>query len=636
MTVPPASPSTARPRIFGKARLIVILTLLALLILCLAFSWTTRDAMANLPFLKGQARGAKSSSSKKTLVDLRPWQTAVALTALAVSAEEHDYARDAERLADHEVDQAFATALRSAAFQAQHRTLTGEALALSHKVAQFQQLVDQDQALMQRLAPSSNSAAGSLKNAAKPTADDADVDIAKAQLGLDSDELADAQNDLDRASGDNRAQIQSELTAHQAAQTKYDAESHSTAQVAVLAVAQHGTLAGRINAWKKQIDRYKLIQQALDQTQADIADLTSEHNALEANANASNAAATSGASGASDRNSRLASIRSRSAERQLLGIYDDRIQTEQQLATVYGKWSAQVLLQHRIVLHLILQSTALIVFIVICMLLSDALVRRFLARPSLDRRQMQTLRTILEVGVQALGIVCILLVVFGSPQQTSTILGLATAGITIVLQDFILAFFGWFVLMGKHGIRVGDWVEINGVGGEVTEIGLIYTTLLETGTLKDKGNPTGRSITLINGYAIRGQYFNFSTSGQWMWDEITVSIPLSANTQDTVNRIQTAVLDETKDNSQAAEGEWKRATHGQTFSEFNATPVVNLTPSGSGVDVRVRYVTRAPSRVEVRNRVYQRVIDLLHEKDLAAQTPPPPVNPTEERSGGQK
>ena len=287
-------------------------------------------------------------------------------------------------------------------------------------------------------------------------------------------------------------------------------------------------------------------------------------------------------------------------------------------------------------MHLILQSTALIVFIVICMLLSDALVRRFLARPSLDRRQMQTLRTILEVGVQALGIVCILLVVFGSPRQTSTILGLATAGITIVLQDFILAFFGWFVLMGKHGIRVGDWVEINGVGGEVTEIGLIYTTLLETGTLKDKGNPTGRSITLINGYAIRGQYFNFSTSGQWMWDEITVSIPLSANTQDTVDRIQTAVLDETKDNSQAAEGEWKRATHGQTFSEFNATPVVNLTPSGSGVDVRVRYVTRAPSRVEVRNRVYQRVIDLLHEKDLAAQTPPPPVNPTEERSGGQK
>ncbi len=627
MTVPPASSTAARPRILGKTRSIILLVLLALLILCLAFSWTTRDAMANLPFLKGQGRSGNFSSSKKTLVDLSPWQTAQALTALAVSAEEHEYARDAERLADHEVDQAFASALRTAALQAQHRTLTGEALELSHKVTQFQQLVDQDQALVQRLTPSSNPSADAAKNAAKLAPGDADIDVAKAQLGLDSDELADAQNDLDRASGDNRAQIQSELTAHQAAQSKYEAESHSTAQVAVLAVAQHGTLAGRLNAWKNQLDRYNLIQQALQQAQADVAQLTVEHNALEASANAGNAAA---GNNVSDHDSRLASIKSRSAERQLLGIYDDRIQTEQQLATVYSKWSAQVLLQHRIVLHLILQSSALIVFIVICMLLSDALVRRFLARPSLDRRQIQTLRTILEVGIQALGIVCILLVVFGSPRQTSTILGLATAGITIVLQDFILAFFGWFVLMGKHGVRVGDWVEINGVGGEVTEIGLIYTTLLETGTMKDRGNPTGRSIMLINGYAIRGQYFNFSTSSQWMWDEINVSIPLSADTHAIVDQIQNTVLDETKENSHVAEEEWKRATHGQTFSEFNATPVVNLTPSGAGVDVRVRYVTRAPNRVEVRNRLYQRVIDLLHEKDSAPQTP---VNPTGERSG---
>ena len=49
---------------------------------------------------------------------------------------------------------------------------------------------------------------------------------------------------------------------------------------------------------------------------------------------------------------------------------------------------------------------------------------------------------------------------------------------------------------------------------------LFTTTLLETGTLADKGLPTGRRITFMNGFAIRGQYFNFSTTGQWMWDEI--------------------------------------------------------------------------------------------------------------------
>jgi len=62
--------------------------------------------------------------------------------------------------------------------------------------------------------------------------------------------------------------------------------------------------------------------------------------------------------------------------------------------------------------------------------------------------------------------------------------------------------------MGKNGIRVGDLVEINSVSGEVTEVGLINTTLLETGNLADKGLPTGRRISFINSFAIRGQYFN--------------------------------------------------------------------------------------------------------------------------------
>jgi len=112
-----------------------------------------------------------------------------------------------------------------------------------------------------------------------------------------------------------------------------------------------------------------------------------------------------------------------------------------------GKWSAQVLLQHRILVHLILQSLALIVFILICMVLGDALVRRLMAISALGQRQRHTLRGILELSIQVLGILLILFVLFGTPQQMPTILGLATAGITIVLQDFILAFsdgsFSW-------------------------------------------------------------------------------------------------------------------------------------------------------------------------------------------------
>lgn len=606
MATPPLAPvpdDSHHARVFDKARFTALVVLLALFVLCVAFSWTTRGSMAYLPFLKRQGRTNRATADEKALVDLRPWQTAQALAPLAVTTEETEYAQQAERLADHEVDQAFATALRQANLKAQHRTFTGEALVLSQKVEQLKQIVAQDQVQVDSLTVGAHT-----KTGAQTNSDSDDLDVAKAQLGLDSDQLRDALDDLDRASGDNRSAIQSELSAHEESMKKYDSESHGGGQVAVISAARYGTLAGRVKAWFSQISRYKLIMQALRQAQDDIRSLTGEHNELEAQAN-SDASKTGGAL---DHDSKMANLKVRRAERQLLSIYDDRIQTEQQLAAVYGKWSAQVLLQHDILVHLILQSLAAIVFFLICMLLGDTLVRRLTTVSAISRRQIHTLRNILEFTIQIVGVVLILLVIFGTPRQMPTILGLATAGITIVLQDYILAFFGWFVLMGKNGIRVGDRVEINGVSGEVTEIGLISTTLLETGNLADKGLPTGRRISLINSFAIRGQYFNFSTVGQWMWDEITVSLPVSSDPRALVEHIQKAVQEETQKDASIAVEEWKHAMHSENHSRFSAVPTVTLLPSGSGFDVQVRYVTRASTRFDTRTAIYKHLFELFN------------------------
>ncbi len=614
MAIPPVALSPARAlrnRILGNTRLVLLLVLIALLAVFLIFAWTTRDAMGNLSFLNMKGSAGSGAGAKKAIVDIRPWQTAQALAPLAVTAEETEYARDAERLADHEVDQAFAAALRQATLDAQHLTLTGDALALSQRVAQLQQLIVQDKAQVESITAQLNSPASQAKNAAPPV-DQGDVEVAKAQLDLDKDELADAQQDLDRMSGDQTSQIQAELNAHEASMQAYDKQVHAGGQTAVITERQHGTMAGRVKAWFSQRDRSNLLQQALEQTRTDIVALTTQHNALEARENAS------AQSTATDRAAKLAELKDRSEERQILSITDDRIQTDQQLATVYGKWGVQVQLQHRIVLHLILQSLAVIAVIGICMVLCDALVRRLMANPALDRRRSQTLRSILELSIQVVGLVLILLVIFGTPQETPTILGLATAALTIALQDFIIAFLGWFVLIGKNGIHVGDWVEINGVGGEVLDVRLFSTTLLETGKLTDKGLPTGRRITFMNGYAIRGQYFNFSTSGQWMWDEIMLSLPASENIKEVLDRIQHVVAAETGKNSDLAEQEWKRGAHGRSLNLFSAAAVENLRPSASGIDVLVRYVTRASERFEMQNQLYQKLVEALHQPEQLA------------------
>src|SRR5262252_5757184 len=89
-----------RSRVFGSTRLTILLSLVVVLAICLIFTWETDDVMSNLSFLNPRNSSNRSLGTKKAIVDTKPWQTAQALAALAYTAEEKEFAQEAERLAD--------------------------------------------------------------------------------------------------------------------------------------------------------------------------------------------------------------------------------------------------------------------------------------------------------------------------------------------------------------------------------------------------------------------------------------------------------------------------------------------------------------------------------------------------------
>ena len=594
-------------------RRIAILASFALLILFIVASFLTRGVMEHLPFLHGQKDSWASTVVPRGIVDQRPWQTAVTLSELAESSEEQEFAREAQRLSDHEVDQAFAQSLRQANLDV--KQLTGDSLKLQQRVNELQQTVKEDQQRITDLT-------AKIGNAGETTTQ-SDLDVAKAQLGLDQNELDDSIEDLARDTGDQRVKLQQELAARQAEMKKYDDKnSASDGETAVVSAQKFDTLAGQIRAWRAQRTRSQLIDQAETLAKADVAALTDDHARLEAEAQKNVAAVTAPApaSNGTPTTSRADQLQRLAEQRKILSILSDRLGAQQQLAALYLRWGKQVELQHKIVMHLMLQSLAWIAAIFLSTVLAGWLLELALDRMSRERRQRETLRTILNLGTQAVGLLLVLLVIFGSPSQMPTILGLATAGLTVVFQDFILAFCGWFVLMSRSGIKVGDWVEIDGVGGEVVTVGVFRTWLLETGNWTATGHPTGRMVSFLNGFAIRGKYFNFSTSGQWMWDEIKVSIPPGEQSYPLIEKIREATIEATASDAKMAEAEWKRVTHEEGRPQFSAEPSIDMRPAGSGLDIVVRYVTRAGVRLQTRNQLFAKVVELMREDGA-----PPPV-----------
>ena len=573
---------------------------------CLVYTWMTQDVLAQLNFLRQRNAGHGPRGGRKSIVSIEPWQTANTLLPMAVSAEEQEFARDAERLADHEVDQAFAVTLRIASLRTSHAAPTGEAQSAAQRVAELEQLVKQDRQQVHQLG-GDVAADASKKNQNAASDDNDDLQLARAQLDLDSGELEDARNTLAHLLGDNSDQIQQELSAYRLAQQQAQSGVHATAARAVASVRQHRTLLMRWQALQKQGDRTQLLTEAAAQAGAEATALLTER-ATAQKKFADTLAATAG------RQSRLEQLKDQNNARQILAIYDDRIASDQQLVVVYNKWIAQVALQHRIVTHLIAVSLAWIFAIILGTMVLGMLAQHLLDRLALDNRQAHTLRTMVRMGLQIVCAVIVLLIVFGAPQQTSTVLGLTTAALTIALQDFVLAFLGWFLLMGRNGIHVGDWVEINGVNGEVVEVGMLKTTLLELSSVPGKGHPTGRRISFMNSYAIRGQYFNFSTSSQWTWDDVNIGIPKSLDVHQVAAEIDQLVRKETAENARSAEHDWTRVARGSSLTNMTASSTISMRPTVDGIEVTVHYITRATDRFAMRDRLYLQLLALLQAK----------------------
>ena len=261
----------------NRARTVIVLMMLIMLAVTLAGAFLTRGVMANLPFLQARKGNWTGAYVPPGVVDQRPWQTAATLAALAQSAEEKKLARDAERLADHEVDQAFSQSLRQASLAKPN--LSGKALALQERVTELQDTINNDEARIAALrAGADRKSAGAVSNAS-------DLEIAKAQLGLDQAELADSIEDLARESGDQRVKLQQELAARQAAMKQYrENASKDDGQTAVASAEQYKTLAQQLSTWRSLRNRKQLIAQAEQLARADVAALTSDQKGLKAEA----------------------------------------------------------------------------------------------------------------------------------------------------------------------------------------------------------------------------------------------------------------------------------------------------------------------------------------------------------------
>jgi small-conductance mechanosensitive channel len=614
-------------RIMRSYRRILLIVLGALLLLASAGFFLTGNRGMGTASL-----GRRPAGSAQSPVNMQQMRNAQELAPFAASSEEQDLARDALRQADHEVDFAFTSALYQAA--SQPVPSTPEIKAVLERISAAEKRVadldDEIARLTKELAGATEARKADLAQR---------LDLAKARLELNEDELADADQDLERAGGDPRARIQSMVDEHNAASQDRNGQLDlsGVGRQAGATIPASNSFLSLVRAGYTLHSLVTRLGQARQEANSQAAMFSGRHDDLERQLEQAQSqqskklaeAASSGAAAPPNRASdAIAAYKALTAMQRRMSGLDSRIRNQQDLAGTYSQWSALAAARESALLHGLLASIAWILVIALAVLLTDHFLERLFARVEPDQKKLLTLRAVAHIATRAVGAILILLILFGLPSQMATILALAGAGLTVALKDFIVGFFGWFVLMGKNGIRHGDWVEINGVSGEVIEIGLFHTVLLETGNWNDSGHPTGRRVTFVNSYAIEGHYFNFSTSGQWLWDELQIALPGDQDPSPIANEIQKIVTKETEANARLAEQEWERMGSARGIRPFSAGPAISVRPANLGFEISVRYVTRANERHQQRAKLYYALVELLRRKNISQPAEPPAAEPS--------
>ena len=286
------------------------------------------------------------------------------------------------------------------------------------------------------------------------------------------------------------------------------------------------------------------------------------------------------------------------------------------------RWNSSVKRQYHDLLAVLRRRLAILLGALAAVMVGSELWRRAVLKYVREPRHRNQLLLIRRIVTWVLVLLILSLTFITHLSSFATFAGLLTAGLAVAMQSVLVSLVGYFILIGKYGLRVGDRVQVGNVTGEVIDLGLIRMHLLELTSQEPRG-PTGRVVAIANSIVFQssGGLFRQIPGVNFTWHELTVTLPAGSDYVALKNRLLarvTAIVDEFR-------GEIVRQA--QTIRDTTSlpastdvTPQVQLQFSPAGVEAKVRYPVPLNRTAEVDERVSQELHQLTQRSASAAAT----------------
>ena len=213
-----------------------------------------------------------------------------------------------------------------------------------------------------------------------------------------------------------------------------------------------------------------------------------------------------------------------------------------------------------------------------------------------------------------LAIVILITLVFSDRLSSLTVaLGVAGAGITFALQEVIVSLAGWFAISFAGFYKNGDRVQLGGIKGDVIDISLLRTTLMEIGEWVRGDNYSGRVVRIANSFVFKEPVFNYSGDFPFLWDEIVIPVKYGSNQQLARQILTQIVSREVGEVASQANESWQNMIRKFMVESASVEPSITLSLNDNWMEYTIRYVVEYNKRRATKDRLFTGILDAIAE-----------------------
>lgn len=260
--------------------------------------------------------------------------------------------------------------------------------------------------------------------------------------------------------------------------------------------------------------------------------------------------------------------------------------------------------------RLVIAILGIVIITVLARVIVWVATRRILASDTRYR-----VRKVIAFGGYVAAILVLVVVYSSQLTGVGVAFGVAGAGIAFALQEVIASVAGWIALTFSRFYAPGDRIELGGIRGDVIDIGVLRTTLMQTGDWVNGDLYNGRIVRVANSFVFKEPVFNSSGDFPFLWDEIRVPVRYGGDRALARRILEDTVQDVVGDYTASAKQAWDAMLRTYRLEEARVDPMVTLAATDNWLEFTVRYVVDYRRRRSTKNALFTRILDAIDATD---------------------